>query len=107
MEPGEATGFGIRLHETAITYSGDKLSSLGRTTDVSPIDGALALQILVDRTSIETFANDGEVTMSACFLPRNMNTELALYASGGEAKIRSLKVTKLNSSWSCHKSAAK
>jgi fructan beta-fructosidase len=107
IEPGDATEFGIRLHETAVTYAEGKVASLGATADVSPIGGLLALRILVDRTSIETFANRGEISMTSCFLPKNINTGLELYAKGGEVKIRSLRVTKLQSSWSSHESAAR
>ena len=102
IEPGHATEFGVRLHETAIAYADGQISCLGRTAGVSPIDGVLALRILVDRTSIETFANHGEISMTSCFLPKNTDTCLDLYAKGGDAQIRSLRVTELKSSWSGH-----
>ena len=105
FEPGDAAEFGIRLHETAVTYAEGTVTSLGATANVSPIAGLLALRILVDRTSIETFANRGAVSMTSCFLPKNINTGLEVYAKGGDAKIRSLRVTKLQSSWCSYESA--
>ena len=106
VEPMKATEFGIRLHETAITYAGGQVCSLGRKADAPLVDGAIKLRILIDRTSIETFANDGEVSMTSCFLPKNKDTGLALYAKGGAVRIRSLRVTKLASAWRSRRSAA-
>ena len=45
------------------------LTCLGREAPVEAADGKLTLRILVDRTSIEVFANDGKVVMTSCFLP--------------------------------------
>jgi len=99
IAPGDATEFGVRLHETAITYAGGKISCLGCTADASPIDGSLKLRILVDRTSLEVFANGGQISMSSCFLPKHKNTGLELYTKDGNIVIRLLRVSRLQSSW--------
>jgi sucrose-6-phosphate hydrolase SacC (GH32 family) len=99
VEPGKATEFGLRLHETVITYAKGKVSCLGASGAARLIEGKLKLRILIDRTSIEVFANDGELSMSSCFLPKEKDTSLELYAKGGEVTIRSLRVTKLKSAW--------
>ena len=97
IELGDATEFGLRLHETAVIYSDNQISCLGAKANVSPIDGKVALRILVDRTSIETFVNDGRVALPCCFLPKKLDTGLGLYAKGGDVMIRSLRVTRLES----------
>ncbi|MDP6544989.1 MAG: glycoside hydrolase family 32 protein [Phycisphaerae bacterium] len=99
IEPGKATEFGLRLHKTAIAYARGKVSCLGASGAVRLIKGKLKLRILIDRTSIEVFANDGELSMSSCFLPKELKTPLELYAKGGEVAIKSLKVRKLKSAW--------
>ena len=99
VEPGDAAEFGVRLHETAVTYADGKVSCLGCTADASPINSSLKLRILVDRASLEVFANDGEVSMSSCFVPKEKNTGLELYTKDGNIKVRSLRVSKLISSW--------
>jgi sucrose-6-phosphate hydrolase SacC (GH32 family) len=99
IEPDDAAEFGVRLHETAVTYAGGKVSCLDCTADASPIGDSLKLRILVDRASLEVFANDGEVSMTSCFLPKEKNTGLELYTKGGNINIRSLKVSRLKSSW--------
>jgi fructan beta-fructosidase len=55
------------------------------------------VEILVDRTSIEVFANNGEVSISRCFLPSNNTTSFT--ASGATAVLRSLSAIQLNSAW--------
>lgn len=54
-------------------------------------------EVLIDRTSIETFANDGVASMSKCFLPTE-NT-LSLRATGGGATLKQLKLVRLKSAW--------
>ena len=51
------------------------------------------------RQGIEIFGNDGEVSLTSCLLPKDETTGLELRAKGGEAVIRSLRVTKLKSAW--------
>ncbi len=99
IEPGDATEFGLRLHETAVIYSENQIACSGAKAQISPIDGVITLRILVDRTSIETFVNDGQVALPCCILPKNLSTGLDLYAVGGNLTIRSLRVTKLKSCW--------
>jgi len=99
IEPGDATEFGLRLHETAVIYSDNRVTSAGAKAEVSPLDGVLRLRILVERTSIETFVNRGQVALPCCHLPKKPSTGLDLYAKGGSVTVRSLRVTRLKSCW--------
>ncbi len=56
-----------------------------------------AVEILVDRTSIEAFANDGEISSTRFFLP-NENS-LSVKAENGSARIKSLAIYPLKSAW--------
>jgi len=85
--PGRASEFGLRMHGQAVTWTQDKLSCLGRTASVSPVAGVIKLRILLDRTSLEVFANGGQISMSSCLVPVEQNTALELYAKGGEVRI--------------------
>jgi sucrose-6-phosphate hydrolase SacC (GH32 family) len=63
-------------------------------------DGRIQLRILVDRTSIETFANNGEVYMPQDALPKDGQAgTLEFFVEGGEAKIGLLAVRELESIW--------
>jgi hypothetical protein len=58
--------------------------------------------LLVDRTSIELFADDGAVSMSSCFLPQEgAQYRLATYGmpwpKGRRAKVLSMEAFELNS----------
>lgn len=62
-----------------------------------PLMGGLKnIEILVDRTSIEVFANDGEVSLSRCFLPSESGLSVH---SDGETKFANLKIYELDSIW--------
>ena len=70
VETRSATEFGLRLHETSVTYAGGKVTSLGAAARVTAKEGRVRLRILIDRTSIETFVNDGEAALPCCFVPK-------------------------------------
>jgi sucrose-6-phosphate hydrolase SacC (GH32 family) len=53
----------------------------------------------VDRTSIETFAGDGRVSLTSWFLPKPGDKGLSIFAKGGTAHVRSLTVYELKSAW--------
>ena len=55
------------------------------------------LDILVDMTSVEVFANDGEASLTACVQPGHH--ELTLTASGADCTIERLEVAELDSIW--------
>jgi fructan beta-fructosidase len=55
------------------------------------------VEVLVDRTSIEAFANHGEVSLSRCMLP--MREGISLDCRGGPATLDSLKIFDVRSAW--------
>jgi fructan beta-fructosidase len=63
--------------------------------ELEPIDGVVRLHILVDRSSIEVFANDGLVTMTDLIFPDSSSIELELFVDGGEVRANSLEVFEL------------
>jgi len=101
IEPGAASEVGLRVRGEPVSYSvaGGKLSSLGSDAPLAPVNGRIQLQILLDRTSLEVFGNDGRVSFTSCFLPKPENRSLEVYATGGVAKIVSLRVFELRSIW--------
>ncbi len=62
-----------------------------------PISTLTHVEMLIDRTSIETFANAGEASMSKCFLPTQSG--LSLRAKGGRVVIKKIKLIHLKSAW--------
>ncbi|MEP0844338.1 MAG: glycoside hydrolase family 32 protein [Phycisphaerae bacterium] len=92
---------GLRIRGEPIRYSSRsrKLSCLGADAPLEPLDGRIRLHVLVDRTSLEVFGNDGRVSLTSCFLPRPDDRALQTLAAGGPARWLSLRVYELRSTW--------
>ena len=58
-------------------------------------EGVVRLQVVVDSTSVEVFGDGGAVVLSDQVFPRAGSEGLALFADGGTARLRSLRVTRL------------
>lgn len=99
---GDAAEAGLRVHGEPITYdtAAHLLTCLGRSAPCEPLDGTLQLEVLVDRTSIEVFANQGRVSLTSCCLPTDAEPGVSAYATGGAARLQSLEVHTLRSIWS-------
>ncbi len=55
-------------------------------------DGTIELRVLVDRSSVEVFANDGRRTMTNQVFPDWDSTGVSLFAEAGAARIEELVV---------------
>jgi len=101
IEPAEAEEVGFRIRDIDVVYNVEKqkIYCLGEDGPVKPINGKIKLQILVDRTSLEVFGNDGLLSMSACMLPEDDNKSLAVFCTGGQVNLLKLSVWELNSAW--------
>ena len=93
--PGTATEVGLVVRGQTIRYTtaDHTLDALGKAK-VPLADGATAgggghlrLDVLVDRTSLETYADGGAVTMTSNFRPDPAAPALRLYATGGPARV--------------------
>jgi fructan beta-fructosidase len=69
------------------------------TAPLQTQDGKIRLHIFVDQSSMEVFANDGVVTMSALIFPNPDSLGLELFSENGEAKLLSLSAWELDSIW--------
>jgi len=65
-----------------------------------PIEGGLVkLHIVVDRASVEVFANDGQVAISSPVIPGSGQPDAVLSVTGGTANIVALSAHTLKSIW--------
>ncbi|MEK7677125.1 MAG: GH32 C-terminal domain-containing protein [Verrucomicrobiota bacterium] len=101
FETGNAGEIGFNLRGVAVVYDAKKqtLACQDRKAPLPAVAGKVRLQILVDRTSLEIFGNDGLVYMPMRLLPKDDDKSPALFARGGSARISSLQVFELNSAW--------
>jgi fructan beta-fructosidase len=99
-EVGFKVGGGRSIAYTVPEKPGHNTMSSGTLSAVLPLrDGRFKVRILVDRTTVETFGNDGEIVIPTCFLPEKDDRSLELFARGGAAKIVSLDVYPMRSAW--------
>lgn len=75
------------------------LSVLGTAAPLQPIDNKITLEILIDRASIEVFANGGQVAVSNNFTPEKGAEDLVLFSSGGEVIVEKLDIFRVDSAW--------
>jgi hypothetical protein len=95
VEVPDHSSLTFRIRGTPVVVSGRAVVCRGAE---APVHGRVGkIEILADRTSIEAFANDGEASLSACFLPTEDRLELE--SERGPAKVRSLRVFELRTSW--------
>jgi sucrose-6-phosphate hydrolase SacC (GH32 family) len=72
------------------------ITNLGEAS-LSPINNKLKLRILVDRTSIEIFGNEGQVVITSCFMPQDEKT--FSFISDDRTNISNMKIYRLKSIW--------
>ena len=99
IELGEAAKIVLDLRGEEITYDvgREALRAFGRSVPLKLANGRFALRALLDSTSIELFANRGEVTHSGVFFPAPKNHALSLAVAGGGAKVLRLRVSEVAS----------
>ena len=88
----KSTGIEIRYDSTKKI-----LSCLGKSVALEPEDGKIQLEILLDRTSIEIFGNEGKIAMSSCYTSEPDAQSVVLYNTGGELLVEKLEVFPLRS----------
>ncbi|WP_445486771.1 glycoside hydrolase family 32 protein [Niallia sp. 03133] len=57
------------------------------------------LQVFIDMSSIEVFANDGEAAITSLVYPKNGLQKVNLFSKNGETKVTLLECNELNSIW--------
>ncbi|RMF87731.1 MAG: 2,6-beta-D-fructofuranosidase [Planctomycetota bacterium] len=100
VDPGESTKISLtcRGFEIAYTPQDRRLTCGGKTLEL-PADGKpLHLRVLVDRTSVEVFAQDGRYVLSFV-VPIDPENRSYVLSSEGPAKVERLVFSKLRSIW--------
>jgi fructan beta-fructosidase len=92
--------FSIKIRGTEITYSfaEQNVTCLGKSAPLPAVAGIIKLHILVDRTSIEIFGNEGEISMSFCFCPEDQDQSFALSSECTSITLHHLDIYELASS---------
>jgi sucrose-6-phosphate hydrolase SacC (GH32 family) len=105
LKTSDNFGFVVRYSKktagTEIMYNVKRgvLTVLNTTIPVVPVDNKISLEILMDRSSIEIFANGGQSVVSNCFTPSEGAENVILFTNGGELGIDKLDVYEMKSIW--------
>lgn len=101
FQPGTATSVTFSLGGTPVTYNcqSQQLSCEGIHNALSPINGVITLQMLVDIGTLEIYANNGLVYMPMGVTPTAGAQPISLIASGSGATLNSLVMYNLGSAW--------
>jgi sucrose-6-phosphate hydrolase SacC (GH32 family) len=85
-------------------HSGDvsfhpQFASVSRAPLTLPRRGVLRLRVLVDHSSVEVFANGGVRVLTDQVFPAASSDRVQLFATGGRATVRSLRIWRMESIW--------
>jgi levanase/fructan beta-fructosidase len=98
---GDAKEIVFTIRGQTVRYDVSKriLCVMNKEAQLAPVGDRLKLRIMVDRTSLEVFGNDGRVSFTSFFVADPEFKELSLTAVGGTAKMVTLDVHELKSAW--------
>jgi fructan beta-fructosidase len=108
IDVGTASSVGFDLRGTKLLYDPKKqtLTCKGVTAPVTmtnpfneKLTKRLRLRVLVDRESVEVFADGGLVAMSVAATPDEKNDKLAIVWSGGDVTLNRMYVYRMKSAW--------
>jgi sucrose-6-phosphate hydrolase SacC (GH32 family) len=91
--------FDIRGEKVVYTVNDQQLLFMDSRANVIPSGNKIKLRFIIDRNSVEIYANQGEVTFTRLFYPDPSNMDLSLTSSGAEFRIDKLEVYRLESIW--------
>jgi fructan beta-fructosidase len=98
---GDAAEIGFLIRGVPIIYDAkaQQLACADKRAPLKPTNGTMRLRLLVDRTSIEIFGNDGRIYMPMGMHPADDNKSLSVFSQGGSARVVGLRVYELKSIW--------
>jgi len=114
FQVGDADSFGIIVREYEITYDteenriickgpkneiGPEGFSKPHSTPLKPVDGNVTVEILVDRTMVEVFADNGRYYFPMGAYLADKDPAIKIFSNGGSTKINSLDIYELKSIW--------
>lgn len=101
FSPGEASRITLNARGVDVVYDAEasELSCGGTSVPLRPVDGKITLRVLVDRCSVEIFANDGQLVMYYSLTLESSNRSLQLAVEGGRAELQGLTVHTIRSIW--------
>lgn len=93
--------FELNLRGILLNYDSEKqkLTCCERSTKLKPDAGKIYLRVLLDRASIEIYANYGLVYIPISVVLEQSDLGCSLYVQRGKVTFKKIQISKLNSSW--------
>ncbi len=99
FELGKAKTIGLEVDGKKVATFDVSSGKLNGQMPLQPVDGKIAIRILIDRPMMEIFANHGEQIATLPY-ENDLNIEsVKAFCDGGDAKLLSLEVHELNAKW--------
>lgn len=99
LQHAQSLSLRCRTAELSYDMKSKHLRCLGAAPLLELHEGRLSLHVLIDRTSVEAFANDGALDVGGIYFSDMSDDRLFLTVDGGPAQIRRLIVHELKSIW--------
>ncbi len=105
IDPGKASEFGFDIRGERLVYAvkDQRLTFMEKEAELVPMtigsDEKIKISLIIDRGSVEVFANQGEVSISMLFYPDPSDMNLEFFSTAGSAEIDYLEVFRLQSIW--------
>lgn len=98
---GDAKEISLNLRGAPVIYNvaDQKISCLGNQAALAPQNGEISLHIFVDRASVDIYGGDGTLYLPMARALSPKDRQLKLSCQGGNARIVSMSVYNLKSSW--------
>ncbi|MFX1704037.1 glycoside hydrolase family 32 protein [Chitinophaga sp. CC14] len=100
---GTAADFGFKIAEQVVVGYNVQRNELyirdGKDVQhvsIPPANNKIRLQVLVDKSSVEIFVNDGEKVLTTLIFPDKAATGLAVFAENGDVQLNTLKAWDLS-----------
>ena len=101
IQVGKKSEFEISLRGILLNYNSEKLklNCYERSATLKPDAGKIYLRVLLDRASIEIYADSGLVYIPISVVPEKNDLDCSLYIRRGKVTFKKIQISKLNSSW--------
>jgi sucrose-6-phosphate hydrolase SacC (GH32 family) len=97
FQAGSAKALGLTIGGRKIVY--DVAQKTLEGMPLSPVDGKIQIQLLVDRSSLEVCGNQGRVYQTCEFRAAGPIQAVEAWCDGAEARLSRLEVHELKSAW--------
>lgn len=91
--------FDIRGEKVRYNSSLKEISIMDANEKIAAVNNSIKLRFIIDRNSIEIYANEGELTITRLFYPNENNKSVSLSAIGGTCRVSNIEIYRLESIW--------